>query len=198
MCYLIYQHIYFQDHGFILIYFALSYFVCHNSCLFFSVLVVWTVHASFREHFQEVTTVFFYVSRGYKLWSLRLSLCYKKIQEIQLFLHHLQLCIVTWPFCCGTMRVSGFLHSFTVQLKSPARCAWEAVLHKLWSALKKPVTRIHSCPAARPDIAGHRPNLARASKKNKDSTDTLTERLFVLTLCSECVSQGRCSLWQLS
>ena len=50
-------------HGFLLInlLFALSYFLCHNSCLFSSVLVVWTVHASFRVYFQVATTDFFYV-----------------------------------------------------------------------------------------------------------------------------------------
>lgn len=178
MCCLIYQHL-FQDytHGFLLInlLFALSYFVCHNSCLFFSVLVVWTVHASFRVYFQVVKTVFFYdlIMFFYGLqtrWSLRLSLCYKHkllwVFFLNHFLHHLY--IFAWLLCCSTMRVSGFLHSFTVQLKNPLLVAVGRLCSTSLECSDKPVTRSHLCPAAPPDIAGRWPNLAWERKNSNN------------------------------
>lgn len=116
-------------------------------------------------------------------WNLRLSLCYKILffPLMNHSLHHFY--IFAWLLCCSTMRVSGFLHSFTVELKGLARCGWETVLHKLgvhWQTSDPH----HLYPAAPPDIAGHSPNLAWNSKKKKraiisgDSTDTYTERLL--------------------
>ncbi len=201
----------FQDytHGFLLInlLFALSYFLCHNSYLFFSVLVVWTVHASFRVYFQVVKTVFFYVLiivlMGYKLCEALDSHCVTNTSYSfffffpkSLFTPSLYLCLTPLLQHNESVRFSPFLHS-SVEKSCSLRlgdCAPQA-----WSALTNQWPAVIWCPAAPPDIAGRWPNLAWDSKKLwRYSTDTFAGKAAVLTLCSECVSQGRCSQWKLS
>lgn len=123
--------------------------------LFFSVLVVWTVHASFRVYFQVVTTAFFYVlllvfCRLQTLRRLRLSLCYKyKLPFVLRITFYTVSLSLRDSFVAAHWECQVFSILSQFSRKSPARCGREIVLHKLgvlWQT-SDPQSFVPSCTA---------------------------------------------------
>lgn len=134
--------------------------------LFFSVLVVWTVHASFRVYFQVVTTAFFYVLLlvflpGYRLCEALDSHCVTNTScpsfSESHFTQSLYLSVTHLLQHTESVRFSPFFHS---SVEKVLLVAVGRLCSTSWECSDKPVTRSHVCPAAPPGIAGRWPNLA--------------------------------------
>lgn len=124
--------------------------------LFFSVLVVWTVHASFRVHFQVVTTAFFCVLLlvflpGYRLCEALDSHCVTNTSCPSFPESHFYTVSLSLrdSFVAAHWECQVFSILLQFSRKSPARCGWEIVLHKLgvlWQT-SDPQSCVPSCTA---------------------------------------------------
>lgn len=153
-----FQHVYFRIPQFLRLnlLFALSYFVFHDACLFFSVRVSMNCACLFQGIFSGgEDSVYF----------LRYNNCFCKVQLSKTLDSQ---CVS----CPHPSLLKHLLHYFNTSarqrecqvLSSLSKKALLVAVGRPYSTClectDEPVTRDHSCPAALPAIAGPSPNLA--------------------------------------